>query len=162
MLIREANVQDFEQIVNIYNHYIKNTVITFEEELITASQMVERFEKIKKTKLPWIVAQKDGEILGYAYAHFWHERSAYRFTAEPSIYLNPNSTGKGVGKILYKELISQLKDLGIKNALSLITVPNDASIALHKKFGFENVGELPDVGYKFDKWLSVAFWQLKL
>lgn len=162
MLIRDADVQDFEKIAEIYNYYIKNSVITFEEELISASDMIERFEKIKSTNLPWLVAQKDGEILGYAYAHFWHERSAYRFTVEPSIYLDSKSTGKGVGKVLYKELLLQLKSLGIKNALSLITVPNDASITLHEKLGFEKVGLLPDVGFKFDKWLSVGFWQLKM
>lgn len=162
MLIREANVQDFEQIEKIYNYYIENSVITFEEEFVTAQDMIERFKKIKNSKLPWIVAYKEAEILGYAYAHFWHERSAYRFTVEPSIYLNPKYIGNGIGKALFKELLSQLKSLGIKNALSLITVPNEASIALHEKLGFEKVGLLPDVGFKFDKWLSVGFWQLKL
>lgn len=162
MLICNATIEDFEQIVKIYNYYIKNSVITFEEETISSQDMIERFEKIKKTKLPWIVAKENNKILGYAYAHFWHERSAYRFTVEPSIYLDPEFTGKGIGKVLFKELLSQLKTLKIKNALSLITVPNDASISLHEKLGFEKVGLLPDVGFKFDKWLSVGFWQLKM
>ncbi|WP_321311471.1 N-acetyltransferase family protein [Halarcobacter sp.] len=162
MLVRDANISDFDEITNIYNYYIKNTVITFEEELVSKEEMIKRFEKLKNTKLPWIVAQVDGKIVGYAYAHFWHDRSAYRFTVEPSVYLNHEFIGKGAGKILYKQLIEQLKSLGIKNLLSLITVPNEASIGLHKKFGFEKVGHLPDVGFKFDKWLCVEFWQLKL
>jgi len=162
MVVRMALRSDFEQITTIYNYYINQTVITFEEDEVSSKEMIKRFEKIKDTNLPWIVAEENGVILGYAYAHFWHERSAYRFTVEPSIYLDNKSTGNGVGKILYKKLIDQLKSLEIKNALSLITVPNDASIGLHKKLGFEKVGHLPDVGFKFEKWLSVEFWQLKL
>eukprot|EP01029_Cantina_marsupialis_P005966 TRINITY_DN164968_c0_g1_i2.p1 TRINITY_DN164968_c0_g1~~TRINITY_DN164968_c0_g1_i2.p1 ORF type:complete len:163 (+),score=23.02 TRINITY_DN164968_c0_g1_i2:37-525(+) len=162
MLVRDADISDFEQITKIYNYYIKETVITFEEELVNSKDMIERFEKIIKTNLPWIVVEENGDILGYAYAHFWHERSAYRFTVEPSIYLNQNHLGKGLGKILYEELINRLKKLGIKNVLSLITVPNDASLALHRKFGFEVVGRLPDIGFKFEKWQSTEFWQLRL
>ncbi|QKF82350.1 GNAT family N-acetyltransferase [Halarcobacter ebronensis] len=162
MLIRDANISDFEEITKIYNYYIKETVITFEEEEIDKEEMIKRFEKIKKSGLPWLVAQKDGEILGYAYAHFWHDRSAYRFSVEPSIYLNKKFIGNGVGKALYKQLLTKLKELGIKNALGLITVPNDASIALHEKFGFKKVGELPNIGIKFDKWLNVGLWQLEM
>lgn len=162
MLIRDANTSDFDEITDIYNYYIAKTIITFEEELLTNEIMFEKYEKIIKRKLPWIVAQKDGVILGYAYAQFWNDRSAYRFSVESSIYLNPEFTGKGLGKLLYEQLLSRLKELGIKNVLGLITVPNEASIALHKNFGFEQVGKLNDVGYKFDKWLSVDIWQLKL
>jgi len=162
MVVRAALRSDFEQITKIYNYYIEKTVITFEEDLVSSEEMINRFEKIKNSNLPWIVAEENGTILGYAYAHLWHERSAYRFTVEPSIYLDKKAIKKGIGKTLYKELFDQLRELKIKNALSLITVPNDASIGLHEKFGFKRVGHLDDVGLKFNKWLDVEFWQLKL
>ena len=162
MLIRDANNSDFDEITTIYNHYIENTVITFEEECVNKEEMLRRFEKLKNSKLPWIVAQKDGQILGYAYAHLWHDRSAYRYSVEPSIYLKPTFIGKGIGKALFKQLLTKIEELGMKSALSLITVPNEPSIALHESFGFKKVGLLPNIGIKFDRWLDVGLWQLEL
>lgn len=162
MKIRNIRSSDAEQITRIYNYYIQNTVITFEEDLVTSEEMNNRIEKVHQSYLPWLVIELDGKIQGYAYAAKWHERSAYRFTVETSIYISSQSTGKGLGKKLYNSLLDQLQKNGIRNVLGVIALPNEPSIALHEAFYFEKVGEFSDVGYKFDKSISVGYWQLKL
>lgn len=162
MRIRNAELSDAGQIAKIYNYYIRNTAITFEETLVTAEEISRRISKTNQSGLPWLVAETDGEVLGYAYAAKWHERSAYRFTVESSIYILKDATGKGLGKQLYHNLIESLHQQDIHNILGVIALPNKQSVGLHEKFGFKKMGELPHVGFKFGKWISVGFWQLEL
>lgn len=162
MQIRQATAADAHRMAEIYNYFIDNTTITFEEQRVTAEEMAARIEKTRCAGMPWLVIEHSGEIAGYAYAGPWNTRTAYRFTAEPSVYLAPDSAGKGLGYALYQALLAILKDKGIKNVLGVIALPNAASIGLHEAFGFTKVGEFSDVGYKLGRWISVGYWQLKL
>ena len=113
-------------------------------------------------KYPWIVYEEEGQILGYAYSSKWRERIAYSQTSETSVYLRKDVRGKGIGKTLYVELLKQMKARDLKVAIGCITMPNDPSVRLHEKLGFTKVGIFHGVGYKFEQWLDVGFWELKL
>ena len=159
-MIRGVVKKDAISIAEIYNHYISETIITFETQVISAEDMVDRISKIQSDDLPWLVAENDtGKIIGYAYASKWRERFAYRFSVEVTVYLSPNCSGKGVGTQLYQALFSELKVRSIHSVISGITLPNQASVALHEKFGLEQVAHFKEVGYKFNQWLDVGYWQ---
>lgn len=160
-IIRPVTVRDHLAITEIYNHYIEQTTITFEEDPLTLEQMAQRIQSISST-YPYLVATDDRGLLGYAYAGPWKPRSAYRYTVETSIYLNPEARGKGVGKALYSALINQLMEQGFRLLIAGITVPNEASEAFHRFFNFRPVGSFTKAGYKFDQWLDVAYWERRL
>jgi len=160
-MIRNANISDAAQIVEIYNYYIKDTIITFEEEVIDAFEMEQRM-KIVLEKFPWLVLEENGEIIGFAYASTWKHRVSYRFTVETTVYLNPNVVQKGSGTKLYKALFEALKEYDFHMAIGVISLPNLGSVKLHENFGFEKVGHYSEVGKKFGKWIDVGFWQKKL
>lgn len=160
--IRPAVTQDYHPIATIYNHYIEHTVITFEEQPIDAVEIAQRVEKVNRSGLPWLVAEENERIIGYAYASQWHPRSAYRHTVEVSAYLDPQFTARGWGKRLYQELFRILKDQKVHVAIGGITLPNPASEALHQKFGMRQVAHYREVGLKFGQWLDVGYWQTKL
>ncbi|MFI8620386.1 MAG: N-acetyltransferase family protein [Marinomonas sp.] len=163
MEIRKVKFSDVEQITAIYNFYVENTQVTFEEECATPDEMHSRVEKVIQRDLPWLVLEnEEGEVLGYAYASPWHNRSAYRFTVEATVYLMPEVQGQGYGTILYEALLALLHKKDIKSVLGVIALPNEASIALHEALGFEKVGEFAEVGFKFQQWISVGYWQLIL
>ena len=162
-VIRPALESDAAAIADLYNHYIENTVTTFEEEPVTAADMWLRIRQVQsELKLPWIVLEDDSTLLGYACAVRWKQRSAYRFSCESTIYLHHRATGMGLGVRLYGELLQQLRALGLHSALGGIALPNDASVALHEKLGFHKVAHLAEVGRKFDRWIDVGYWQLSL
>ncbi len=162
-MIRSAITEDAKEIVEIYNHYILNDHCTFEIEPINQDEMNLRIEKVQQAlNLPWIVLLIEDKILGYAYATQWKPREAYARTAEVSVYLKKNATGKGYGKLLYEELIMRLRALGLHALLAGISLPNDSSIRLHESLGFEKVGQLKAVGNKFDRWIDVGYWELIL
>jgi phosphinothricin acetyltransferase len=153
---------DSATIAEIYNHYIRNTLITFEEQDVTAAQILERKTAITSTSLPWLVAEVAGQVVGYAYAGKFHSRSAYRFTVEATVYLDINAGGKGIGSKLYKTLLDQLKQQNIHSVIGVIALPNEASVRLHEKFNFKKIGHFSEVGYKFNQWLDVGYWQVIL
>ncbi len=161
-MIRPARLEDAEKITSIYNHYIKNSSATFEVEPISVSQMVMRIEECFKNDYCWLVAENDGQIIGYSYATQWKARSAYKHTVEASVYLAPESTGQGWGTKLFKELLETLKAQHIHAVIGSVALPNKTSIALLEKFGMEKVGHLKEVGRKFDQWVDVGFWLLIL
>ena len=158
-MIRTINLEDASAIAAIYNYYIKETVVTFEEDLINEAEVKNRIEKVTQ-KFPWIVFEKDGEILGYAYANTWRERIAYRFSVEVSVYLNHEIRGKGIGQQLYSHLLETLKKEGYQQILGGITLPNSESEKFHEKFGFKKASHYKKVGFKFDQWHDVGFYQL--
>jgi phosphinothricin acetyltransferase len=160
-MIRPARVEDAAAIVFIYNYYIKNSSATFEEMPLSAQDMAGRIQDVGKG-YPWIVWEENRDILGYAYIHRYHERMAYRYTAEDSIYIKAGCEGRGIGKGLLENLINAARQMEIRALLSIITVPNAASVGLHEKFGFKKVGQFHEVGYKFKKWLDVGYWELLL
>jgi len=106
------------------------------------------------------VYSEGNKTLGYAYASKWKSRCAYKYSVETTVYLRPEVKGQGIGSKLYKELLTQLKEKNIHAAIGGIALPNDASIALHEKLGFKKIGQFKEVGYKFDKWIDVGYWEL--
>ncbi|WP_049630708.1 arsinothricin resistance N-acetyltransferase ArsN1 family B [Cellvibrio sp. pealriver] len=161
MIIRPCTINDITAICAIYNHYIENTVITFEETPVSIEQMRERIDAITQT-FPWLVCEVQGEVIGYAYASKWKDRSAYRHTAEVTVYLHPDNTSKGIGTGLYTELIAQLKQQGMHMLLACIALPNTASENIHEKFGFAQAAHFPQVGFKFNHWIDIGYWQKAL
>ena len=161
-VIRGATNRDAAEIARIYNHYIANTCITFETELVDAAEMAQRIMDTGAIPLPWLVAESDGEILGYAYASPWKGRCAYRFSVEATIYLDVEETGKGVGLQLYSELIDAIRSHGMHSVIGGISLPNDASVRLHERLGFSKVGHFEHVGFKENRWVDVGYWQLQL
>lgn len=157
-----ASSRDAEFIARIYNHYIRDSVITFEESDVSAQEMSARVAKIAELSLPWLVAERDDTIVGYAYASKWKERSAYRYSVETTVYLDPRNTGQGIGTILYRDLLAQLRGKSIHTAIGGIAMPNVASVALHESLGFAKVAHFKDVGFKFGRWVDVGYWQLAL
>lgn len=157
-MIRKVKLSDSRYISEIYNHYVNNTVVTFEEELVLENNMVARVEMIS-SEFPFGVYEEDGKIIGYTYANKWKARSAYRFSVETTVYLHPDFKHRGVGTKLYKWLLVQLKEIGIHSAFGGIALPNEASVKLHEKMGFEKVAHMKEVGYKFDQWIDVGYWQ---
>ena len=162
IMVRTASVMDAEAIARIYNYYIHNTVITFEEESVSAQVMATRVAEIQDLSLPWLVAEVDNALVGYAYATKWKLRSAYRYSVETTIYLEHGGEGRGIGTILYSQLLSTLREIGIHVAIGGAALPNATSAALHEKLGFENVATFRQVGFKHGKWVDVAYWQLVL
>jgi phosphinothricin acetyltransferase len=161
-MIRAVKSEDGEAICSIYNHYIEKTVITFEERPLEISEMDERIRKISG-KYPYLVWEEaDGAINGYAYANAWRERSAYRYSAELSIYLRDGFQGRGMGRKLMKSLIEEVRKTDIHSLVAGIALPNERSVALHEKFGFKKTAHLEEVGFKFGNWLDVGYWQLRL
>ncbi len=161
-MIRDVRLDDAKAITEIYNHYIDNTVISFEEVLIEPSDMTERIQAVLAISLPWLVLEENGIVLGYAYATQWKARSAYRFVVEVSVYLESTQGGKGLGTQLYEALFTKLKQMDLHVVIGCITLPNPASVHLHEKFGLEKVGHFANVGRKFDAWHDVGYWQVIL
>jgi phosphinothricin acetyltransferase len=160
--IRPATPADSDVIAAIYNHYVANTVITFEEDAVPAHDMAARIADVQAHDLPWLVAELDGAVVGYSYASRWKARSAYRFSVETTIYLKHGCAGRGVGKQLYAALLDILRTKRIHAAIGGAALPNPASVALHEKLGFERVGTFRQVGFKQGRWVDVAYWQLVL
>ena len=157
--IRTAVSADAAALTSIYNHYILNSVITFEEAVIATSEMSRRIEDITQAGLPWLVAQRAGEIIGYAYAGPWRSRSAFRFTVESTVYMASGIVGTGTGTALYQALLAQLDADGKHCVVGAISLPNAGSVKLHERLGFRKVAHFEQVGYKFDRWIDVGFWQ---
>ena len=160
--IRAATAADADALARIYNYYVQNTVITFEEELVSAQTMAARVADVQNVDLPWLVADIDGVIAGYAYAGKWKGRSAYRYSVETTIYLEHGLEGRGFGKRLYSVLLDVLRTLDVHVAIGGAALPNDASVALHEKLGFVRVATFHQVGFKHNRWVDVAYWQITL
>ena len=160
-MIRNAIPADSAALADIYNHYILHTVVTFEEDAITAGDMQNRLAAIQE-RFPWLVYEENCVVIGYAYAGPWKARSAYRHAVESTIYLHPAHAGKGIGKLLYSKLIDELAAINIHSVIGGIALPNEASIKLHEQLGFKNIGRFVEVGLKFGKWVDVGYWELIL
>lgn len=159
--IRPLELKDIEMCLEIYNRYIKNTTITFEETPLTLSEFTERINGITE-RYPFLVAEEGERILGYAYFDVFNSRSAYRHTADLSIYLDSDCRSKGIGTMLYTELENLAPKYEISNVVSIITEGNEGSVAFHEKNGFSFKGKLDNVGVKFKKNLSVFFYQKRI
>jgi len=161
-IIREADPSDASVIASIYNHYVADTIVTFDEQPITVAAMARRVEEVQAASLPWLVAEQDNRVVGYAYAAPWKRRAAYRFSVEITVYLDPNHLGRRLGTRLYKELFAILRNSRAHAVIGGIALPNDASVALHEKFGMHKVAVFEEVGFKFNRWIDVGYWQRTL
>jgi L-amino acid N-acyltransferase YncA len=161
-MLRAATIADAAAIADIYNHYVVNTIITFEEEAVPVSEMAARITEILGAGLPWFVWEESGRVLGYAYAGKWKSRCAYRYSVESSIYLAKEATGRGLGTKLYVALIDALRAKGIHSIIGGIALPNPASVGISEKLGFQKIGQFKEVGWKFEKWIDVGYWELIL
>ena len=158
--IRKAKVEDVPHILEIYSYYVLNSIATAEEVPPTLTEMTSRFQAIVDANFPYLVLESNGEILGYCYAGKFNTRTAYRFSAENTVYIKNGCHGGGYGKLLMSELISQLKTLGIKHVVA--NIANPPSISFHKSLGFLTVGTFEDIIFKFGKWHNTIFMQLKI
>jgi len=160
--IRPADRErDAATCAEIYAPSVESTPISFETVPPDAAEFSRRITKYSATH-QFLVAEEDGEVLGYAYACRWAERPAYDWSVETSIYVAAGQQGKGVGRALYAELFERLRAQGFRIAVAGITLPNPASIGLHESMGFEPIGALRDIGWKEDGWRDVGFWQLSV
>ncbi len=160
-MIRPVQLSDAQALVDIYTPYVRDTVISFEEEPITEVEMAARIARVTAA-YPWLVEEEEGAVLGYAYGSSWRTRPAYRFTVETTIYLARGQHGKGIGSRLYESLLVDLRQRGFHSALGGIALPNEPSIRLHEKLGFRKVGHMAEAGWKFGAWVDVGFWELML
>ena len=160
MTIRPATYDDLPTMRAIYAPHVYAGTASFEYTVPTLEQFTERFERITE-HFPWLVAEENGEVLGYAYGDQIFSRAAYAWTADYALYIRGDAQGKGIGKALSLALEQELADIGVVNLLALITEDNAASIALHERLGYTHVGRMPHAGYKFGRWLGVV-WMMKI
>ncbi|WP_250499270.1 GNAT family N-acetyltransferase [Caballeronia sp. GAWG1-5s-s] len=162
-IIRDAASSDFDAIARIYAHYVLHALATFEEAPPTADEMRARHAAAVAAGLPYLVAELDGEVAGYAYASTYRARSAYRHTIEDSVYVADGLGGRGIGLALLSALVERCERGPWRQMIAVIgNSGNAGSIALHARLGFEHVGVLRDVGFKFDRWVDTVLMQRPL
>ena len=159
--IRPAKISDAKNLLEIYRPYVENSPISFEYKTPSLIDFENRITNTLKT-YPWLILEKEGEIAGYAYAAPYRSRCAYNWSVEATVYISHNFARQGFGKSLYERLFEILKKQGAVNVFAGITLPNESSIGLHEALGFSPIGIYKNVGFKFDKWWDVGWWQLSL
>ena len=159
--LRPVTASDAPALCAIYNPYVLDTVITFEQSPVSELDMAQRIRDYT-TLYPWLVAEVDAKVVAYAYATRWRTRAAYDYTLESTVYVDKAYTGRGIAKPLYVELLRELRARKVHAVVGCIALPNDASIALHEQCGFVKVAHFPQVGRKFERWVDVGFWQATL
>ena len=157
-MIRMLRDEDIPACLALYNWYIENSTATFETDTLLMDDFVQRVKRIT-TKYPWIILEEDGEVKGYAYLDAFHERTAYRFMCDVSIYIDHDARGRGYGSKLMEAILSLSEKDGYHKAISIVTSDNSASIHLHEKMGFRKFGQLDNCGYKAEKWLGVIYFE---
>lgn len=163
LIVRPSTAADLPAVTRIYGHLVLHGTGTFELEAPDEAEMARRRDDVLGKGLPWLVAERDGQLLGYAYANHFRPRRAYRFCLEDSIYLDPAAQGKGLGRILLAELLAQCEARGARQMLAVIgDSANAGSIGVHHACGFEAAGLFKSAGWKFDRWLDVVLMQRRL
>jgi phosphinothricin acetyltransferase len=158
--IRPATPDDAAAIAEIYNWYVAHTVITFEVDPVPAGEMAARIATVLRAH-EWLVLERAGELLGYAYAGRFRERAAYAHATESTIYLRHGLEGRGLGAPLYRELIRRTFARGYRHLVGAIALPNEPSVRLHERLGFAKAGHLYRIGHKLGRWVDVGNWQLE-
>lgn len=164
-VIRDATEHDLPSVREIYNYYVTNSTVTFDEKRMSLPQWRSKFQWLQKLKMPFLVAESanNGDLLGYALVQPWKQKAGYRYTVEDSIYLGPAATSKGLGRALLAALIERSREAGLREIIAMIADQGaEASIALHKSFGFAETGRMGRVGFKFGRWLGIVMLQLSL
>jgi L-amino acid N-acyltransferase YncA len=162
MQIRDADAdRDSAACAEIYSRFVRETAISFEAEPPSVTEMARRITGTS-SRYPWLVAELDGAVAGYAYASAFRERAAYRWAVEVTVYVDGSHHRRGIGRALYESLFERLAAQGFRMACGGITLPNPASVALHESVGFEPVGVYRAIGWKFGRWHDVAWYQRAL
>ncbi|GAB2484818.1 GNAT family N-acetyltransferase [Jatrophihabitans fulvus] len=161
MPIRDATVDDAAACAAVYAPYVRDTPITFELDAPDADEFARRITAAQR-RWAWLVAERDGRVVGYAYGGSFKERAAYRFACEVSVYLDTGLRRTGLGRALYQALFPRLAERGYRTAVAGMTLPNPASEGLHRALGFEPVGTYRRIGWKHDQWHDVAWMQRDL
>ncbi|AIE83959.1 arsinothricin resistance N-acetyltransferase ArsN1 family B [Fimbriimonas ginsengisoli] len=156
--IRTATLDDAPGMLAIYSPYVLNTPVSFEEVPPSMEEMAARMS----SGFPWLAADRDGELLGYAYGSRHRDRAAYRWSVDVTVYVSPNARRMGVARALYSKLLDQLREQGFYNAFAGIALPNEASVGFHESMGFHLVGIYRNVGFKCGQWHDVGWWQKEL
>jgi len=161
---RPATNADASALVNIYNHYVTTSTVTFDLDVWTADDMAHKIETVAALGMPFIVAERDGELVGYAYLSTFREKAAYDTTMENTLYLKEQVRGLGIGATMLDELCRLGAIAGVREVVAVIADTPDAvpSIRLHDKAGFTRVGEMDKVGRKFDEWIGIVMMQKSL
>ena len=161
--VRAAVPADLEAMAAIYAHYVTDTVVTFEEDPPTAGQWRQRMDNVTGRNLPFLVAEQDAAVRGYAYASPWRPRPAYRHTVEDTVYVSPGHTGRGLGRALLGALLAGCEQAGARQVIAVIAdTGDDASAQLHRRLGFEPAGRLRQVGRKHGRWIDTVLMQREL
>lgn len=160
-MVRQFTIDDIPALLDIYNHYVSNTVVTFDIEPLSISTFEAKVNRIN-AEYPFFVFEDNQGILGFAYASRFRPKPAYNFTVESTVYVKQDAHGKGIGSRLYEALLTALQQTDTHTVIGALTIPNEASVKLHEKFGFKEVALLKEVGLKFGKWHDVGMYQLKL
>lgn len=158
MNIRKAELRDASQVADVYNYYVQQTHHTFETEPLGEEEMRKRIEETTED-YPFLVAEENGEIVGYAYATQFKLRQAYEYASEVSIYVRNAAKQKGIGTQLYEQLFDELQETDTHAVVAGISLPNDASVRFHERLGFEKVAHFKEVGYKLGRWIDVGYWE---
>lgn len=159
LTIRPAVPADAGAISAIYNHYVRTSTCTFQEEPETLAERLAWLERHRGGHVALVAEEADGGIAGWASLSPFHARSAYRFTVEDSVYLRDDCRGRGLGRLLLGRLMDAAHSGGFRNVIALICAEQEASIALHRRAGFREVGRMPQVGQKFGRWLDIVYLQ---
>ncbi|MDH0866004.1 GNAT family N-acetyltransferase [Mitsuaria sp. GD03876] len=163
LLIRPSLEGDIAAIQQIYEHAVLHGTGTFETDVPDRAEMARRRTEVLSRSLPYLVAERDGQVLGFAYANYFRPRLAYRYFVEDSIYLAPQAQGQGAGRLLLAELIARCEAAGARQMVAVIgDSQNAGSIGVHRALGFEDVGVMKSAGWKFGKWLDVVMMQRQL
>ncbi|MCX7663555.1 MAG: GNAT family N-acetyltransferase [Tepidimonas fonticaldi] len=162
-LIRPSHENDLPAIARIYGHHVLHGTGTFETDPPSAADMGARRADVLAKGLPWLVAELQGEVVGFAYGNWFKPRPAYRFSVEDSIYVAHDAVGRGLGRALLAELLAQLETRGIRKVMAVIgDSANAGSIGLHTALGFERVGVVRSCGWKFGRWLDIVLMEKSL
>jgi L-amino acid N-acyltransferase YncA len=161
VLVRHAEARDGAACAAIYAPFVSHSAVSFEEQVPSAGEFATRIDEVS-LRYPWLVAEEDGMVAGYAYGAQHRDRASYRWAADVTVYVGEGRRGQGVGRALYGALLPLLATQGLQIACAGITLPNDASVALHESFGFELVGVYRRIGWKLGAWRDVGWWQLEL
>lgn len=161
LTIRDADSRDAAACAAIYAPHVQGSAVSFEEEAPGTGEMAARIERYGASHA-WLVAEREGEVVGYAYATAFNERPAYRWSTSVSVYIAEAARGAGVGRALYETLFERLRERGFRMACAGITLPNEASVGLHESLGFAQIGANPEIGFKQGAWRDVGWYQLEL
>ena len=160
-MIRPAQVDDGAAVASVYAPYVRDTPVSFEVEPPTEATMTERINATLATH-PWLVAERNGELVGFAYAGKHSQRAAYRWTVDVTVYIRDGERRTGLGRPLYQALLATLRLQGFRSAFAEIVLPNPGSVRLHEAMGFKHIGVHQDIGHKLGRWHDIGYWRLGL